>query len=71
MQRYAIPTLAIDGKPAGRAVVESGIMHAFRVGAVITGAGTARLTLAPTNDHWEQGNDRNLYVNAVGFLPAD
>ncbi len=64
---YAIVELAIDGKPAGSIEIKSSQAKPFELSALELAPGRHEIALTFTNDLYENGADRNLFVEAVGF----
>jgi hypothetical protein len=64
---YARVLLTLDGKEIGEAEIASPSADNFTVATVAVAAGEHSLTLAYTNDLYKDGEDRNLYLNAIGF----
>ncbi|HEV8246827.1 MAG TPA: carbohydrate-binding domain-containing protein, partial [Polyangiaceae bacterium] len=66
---YAIAELSIDGKPAGSLEINSAQPKLFEFAGIALGKGRHELGLRFTNDFYENGEDRNLFVQAVGLRP--
>ncbi len=64
---YAIVELAVDGKPAGSVEIKSSQTKLFELPPLALGPGRHEVALSFTNDLYENGADRNLFVEAVGF----
>lgn len=68
---YARVVLRVDDTAAGEATVASRTSAVFPVGTVALQPGPHALTVEYTNDLWRPPEDRNLYLQGVGFRPAD
>jgi hypothetical protein len=66
---YAKARVSVDGRDVGEVEIASPVSESFVLGTVQIEKGTHRLTVAYTNDLYKDGQDRNLYLNAVGFRP--
>ena len=64
---YARVLLTLDGVAAGEVEIASPASETFAVATVQLTKGSHHLTLEYTNDLYKDGQDRNLYLNAIGF----
>ncbi len=66
---YGKARVKIDGRQIGEVELDTPVTAEFDVGAVRLGAGRHEITVEFTNDLWlgPGKEDRNLYLNAVGF----
>jgi len=68
---YGKALVAVDGKPVCELALASTAVNVFRGGTLDLAAGAHEVTVEFTNDLWRDGEDRNLYVSAVGFSAAE
>lgn len=67
---YARVALRVDAEAVGEVEVASGSSAVFALGAVALRPGPHTLTLQYTNDLWKPPEDRNLYLQGIGFRRA-
>ena len=68
---FARVALRLDDEAVGEVAVASGSSAVFVLGTVTLRAGPHRLTVQYTNDLWKPPEDRNLYLQGVGFRRAE
>jgi len=64
---YGVAEIKIDGRTVGEVEVASPNSTQFAVGNATLSKGPHTVALRYTNDVQKDGEDRNLYINAVGF----
>jgi hypothetical protein len=68
---YARVALRLDDEAVGEVEVASGSSAVFALGTVTLRPGPHTLTAQYTNDLWKAPEDRNLYLQGVGFRRAE
>jgi len=70
---YAVARISIDGRQVGECEVRSEVSDVFTAGTAALSPGRHRVVVEYTNDVYDpdKGWDRNFYLNAVGFAPAE
>jgi len=68
---YGKALVKVDGDAVCEVVLGARTVNVFRGDVAQLGEGMHELTVSFTNDIWRDGQDRNLYLSAVGFAPVD
>lgn len=68
---YAKVEVSVDGEPVGEVEVPASSDQDFRVGIAKLSPGEHTVMVKFTNDRHAPPEDRNLFINAVGFLRED
>jgi len=65
--KYALVKILMDNKLVGRKVISSSSSNEFKVGTIKIIKGKHKISVSFVNDLLEDGQDRNLYIEGVGF----
>ena len=66
---YPLVEVAVDGKPVGRVQLTSGAWRSYFLDVDLP-AGNHKLRLSFVNDFNTNGEDRNLRLDKVTFIPS-
>ena len=64
---YALVEVLIDDKVVGEKIIASSMSDEFEIGAVTIPEGEHQISVSFVNDLWEDGQDRNLFIDGIGF----
>ena len=65
---YAVASVSVDGKNVDQVELKSQYARNFPAGEINLTKGEHKVTVKFTNDLFKAGEDRNLYLNGIGFL---
>lgn len=71
LDEFGKALVQVDGKAVCELELAATAVNVFRGAVVRLDAGAHEVTVEFTNDLWRDGQDRNLYVSAVGFAAAE
>ena len=71
LKEFGKALVHVDGKAVCELELTSTNIAVFRGAVVDIASGAHEVTVRFTNDLYRDGEDRNLYLSAVGFAPAE